>query len=220
MGLKDVLTGVPPLARAIRAAKVRLFPGSQAYWEQRYAKGGTSGPGSYDIYADFKATTLNRIVSDNEIDSVIELGCGDGNQLSLAEYPRYLGLDVSGSAIDLCIHRFAGDESKSFMLYEPERFINQGWLVADMSISLDVILHLVEDDIFERYMETLFGIGRKLVVIFGEDVGDQRPHSTDRYRDWPAWVREHHPDWTLSERIDNPHKGENTLADFFVFRPA
>ncbi|TAT59972.1 hypothetical protein EGM92_29840 [Enterobacter cloacae] len=32
---------------------------------------------------------------------MMEFGCGDGNQLSLADYPRYTGFDISDHAIQL-----------------------------------------------------------------------------------------------------------------------
>ena len=41
--------------------------------------------------AKFKARVMNDFVRENGIRSVIELGCGDGMQLALADYPRYLG---------------------------------------------------------------------------------------------------------------------------------
>ena len=92
------------------------FLGSRTYWEERYAGGGNSGVGSYSKFAEFKAEVLNDFIVSNSVGSVIEFGCGDGNQLSLANYPRYLGFDVSATAIDLCHAPFAGDESKSFKL--------------------------------------------------------------------------------------------------------
>src|SRR5437899_4317923 len=57
-----------------------------------------SGLGSYDKLAEFKAEVLNGFVKENTIKSVIEYGCGDGNQLKFAEYPSYLGFDVSVKA--------------------------------------------------------------------------------------------------------------------------
>ena len=77
----------------------RHFPGSAAYWESRYAKGGSSGVGSYGRFAEFKAEVLNRFVATHSVQSVIEFGCGDGNQLALASYPWYLGYDVSATAV-------------------------------------------------------------------------------------------------------------------------
>src|SRR5678815_1312722 len=69
--------------------------GSAEYWEERYREGGNSGSGSYNRLARYKADVLNKFVEDNNISSVIEFGSGDGAQLKLASYPRYIGVDVS-----------------------------------------------------------------------------------------------------------------------------
>ena len=79
------------------------FPGSGTYWETRYSGGGNSGAGSYGQLAEFKAEVINDFVISKGISSIIEFGCGDGNQLLLARYPRYTGLDVSKVALARCI---------------------------------------------------------------------------------------------------------------------
>ena len=98
------------------------FPGSLHYWEERYQNSGTSGAGSYGRLAKFKADVINSFVRENKIGSVIEFGCGDGHQLSLAFYPQYVGLDVSPTAIKMCKEKFAQDKTKSFFLYDPFSF--------------------------------------------------------------------------------------------------
>jgi len=58
---------------------------------------------------------------------------------------------VSKTIVAKCRKNFAGDESKMFALvveYQGEKM--------DLALSLDVILHLVEDEIFEEYMRILF----------------------------------------------------------------
>jgi hypothetical protein len=67
-----------------------FFPGSGKYWDNRYKKCGNSGAGSYGKLAEFKADILNKFISKNNIQSVIEFGCGDGNQLLLANYQCYI----------------------------------------------------------------------------------------------------------------------------------
>ena len=61
---------------------------------------------------------------------MVEFGCGDGNQLSLAQYPRYVGLDVSRTAIGLCQRRFAKDPAKSRFLYDGPCFADRAGLFA------------------------------------------------------------------------------------------
>ncbi|MGD9858413.1 MAG: hypothetical protein AB7U20_26025 [Planctomycetaceae bacterium] len=62
----------------------RKFTGSSDYWVRRYRKGRNSGGGSYGRLAEFKAQVLNDLVREHRIQTVIEFGCGDGNQLALA----------------------------------------------------------------------------------------------------------------------------------------
>ena len=86
-----------------------------------------------------------------------EFGCGDGHQLLLAQYPRYIGLDISKTAIGLCKRKFSGDPTKSFFAYDGDCFVDRaGVFAADLAMSLDVVYHLVEDPTFESYMTHLF----------------------------------------------------------------
>ena len=113
---------------------LRKFPGSKEYWERRYAEGGNSGAGSYNKLAEFKAEIINNFVKENCVQTVIEFGCGDGNQLSLAHYQKYTGFDVSKTAITLCKKRFKGDHTKTF------RLLNGGGGIMSM-IELNLFYH-------------------------------------------------------------------------------
>jgi len=64
-------------------------------------------------------------------------------------YPKYAGLDVSKRSIEMCELKFKADPTKNFLLYDPLNSTNQQNISsADMAVSLDVIYHLVEDNIF------------------------------------------------------------------------
>ena len=181
------------------------FRGSGRYWERRYARGGTSGSGSYGPAARWKASVANRWVADLGVTSVVDLGCGDGNQLALADYPRYLGLDRSPTAVRRCIARFGDDPAKSFLRYEPDQLVDPaGWLRGDLALSMEVIFHLVEDEVFEDYMRRLFASAERYVLICSNDAahGEVAPHL--RYREFTAWVEQHHPEWELLRREDPP----------------
>lgn len=198
----------------------RIFHSSGDYWEKRYRSGGTSGSGSYGKFAQFKAETLNSFVGENAIRSVIEFGCGDGNQLSLATYPRYLGIDVSGTAVALCRERHAGDRTKTF-----ETLDEYKGETAELALSLDVIYHLVEDSIYEDYMRRLFDSAERFVAVYSSNTDDnhdvQGPHI--RHRLFVAWVQKNAPEWALIRHIPNPYpyEGDGTrgsFADFFLFK--
>jgi cyclopropane fatty-acyl-phospholipid synthase-like methyltransferase len=223
------LEGTPFIgAFALRVAaslRRKFFSGSRAYWEGRYAAGGNSGAGSFGELARFKAEVLNDLIETHHIRSVVEFGCGDGSQLSLAKYPEYVGLDVAPSAIQLCKSRFADDATKSFFLYDPAYFVDgRGTFRRELAISLDVIYHLVEDPVFETYMQNLFGAATKLVVIYSSDTEENRHYGAHvRNRRFTDWVREHAAGWELALRIPNrfPFKGDvasGSISDFFVYR--
>jgi 2-polyprenyl-3-methyl-5-hydroxy-6-metoxy-1,4-benzoquinol methylase len=136
------------------------------YWDKNYKAGGTSGSGSYGNLADFKAEVVNNLITKNQIQTVIEFGCGDGNQLSLMQFAKYLGLDVASSSIRLCTEKFKDDETKSFMLYTPSAFTNRGFMQADMVICLDVLYHITDDADFMATLSDLFKASTNLVVLY------------------------------------------------------
>src|SRR5215472_10007367 len=88
---------------------------SGGYWEARYRAGGTSGAGSYGRLAAFKAAFINAFIADNLIHDVLDLGCGDGNLLSLLDVPSYVGIDVSPTTLMRCASRFAARSNCVFL---------------------------------------------------------------------------------------------------------
>jgi len=185
---------------------------SARYWEARYAGGGNSGTGSSGHLAAFKAEIVNHLVRKYGIRSVLELGCGDGRQLALARYPSYIGVDVSATAIRLCQERFAGDASKAFILGTGDG------LRADMVISLEVIFHLVEDDVFESYMRRLVAAGDRLLVIYSSN-RDPDPASAPhvRHRHVVRWMTANAPEWGKPEVVRNRYP-RRSFSDFFIYR--
>jgi SAM-dependent methyltransferase len=210
------------LARARTRASRLLFPGSRDYWEARYQRGRTSGPGSYGEVARFKAEFLNEFVRTEAISSVVEFGCGDGHQLSLASYPSYKGLDVSPTAVRLCAERFVDDQTKSFYLYDPLHTVDRaGAFHAELALSLDVIYHLVEDQIYRRYLGQLFAAASRYVIVFSSDHDGEIVTGHVRSRAFVSDVEELvKGTWRLREHVENPHKGPDSWADFYVFERA
>ena len=194
------------------------FSGSGNYWEERYKSGGNSGLGSYNRLAEFKAGFLNDFVRAKQIKSVIEFGFGDGNQLLLATYPKYIGFDVSETALGICKTKFAQDPSKSFYLmseYRDEK--------AELALSLDVIYHLVEDDVFHEYMTRLFDSSERYVIVYSSNKNETLDSvSHVRHRKFTDWVISQEPIWTLVDTVKNRYPSklgdDNTsFADFYVF---
>ena len=109
------------------------------YWEDRYKNGGNSGAGSYNELATFKADVINEFIQKKNIDSAIEVGCGDGNNQKIYLITNYLGLDVSKYIIDQNQVKFASG-SKHFLPYTPSEFFNNGIITADVVLCQQLML--------------------------------------------------------------------------------
>lgn len=224
--LKTFLLRIPIFGKLIRSVfrtvrhRIVPFTGSRQYWEQRYSSGGNSGPGSYNKLAQYKAEVLNAFVAENHIPSVIEFGCGDGSQLQLANYPSYIGFDISPTAVLLCQEKFKNDPSKEFKLvteYNGEK--------AELTLSLDVIYHLVEDQVFDQYMAQLFNSAQRYVIIYSSNTNsnpiDQAPYL--KHREFTNWININSPKWHLFNHLPNryPYTGDantGSFSDFYFFR--
>jgi hypothetical protein len=179
---------------------------STSFWDLHYRAHGTSGPGSRGEAAEIKAREINRIVEAYGVESVIEFGCGDGYQLGKLSIPEYIGLDVSPTALGMCIGAYGSDPTKTFLRYDQGAWKDNLRIVhADMAMSVDVIFHLVEDEIFERYMEDLFSCADRFVLIYATD-GPRpvREPKFTRHRSFSAWVAAHMPEWEPAEHLVNP----------------
>lgn len=215
--MKRLLAEVPGLRRIAHAMRTARFPGTVEYWEQRYADGGNSGAGSYGMWADYKADVLNTFVAERSIRSVVEWGCGDGNQLSLANYPQYIGLDVSRTAVERCAGRFAGDATKNFH-FVPAVSEDVSQFRGDLAISLEVIFHLIEDDVRDAYLRRLFESADRFVVVYATDSKFETVGGAhENRRPFTPWVEANAPDWKLTERIVRPERTDPIESDFFVY---
>jgi SAM-dependent methyltransferase len=136
---------------------------STRYWIERYSKGGTSGAGSTGRLNIFKSGLLNAIIQKYGIESLLDLGCGQGAILESIEVSRYLGFDPSSSVIDLLREKYISDPSKEFT--SDFNAIKRKELV----ISFDVIYHLIEDSVYEDYMKSLFLSSTRFVLIYSSN---------------------------------------------------
>lgn len=210
---------VGPLIRKIyRTLKpLKPFKDSASYWEERYKSGGTSGDGSYGKLALFKARIVNDFVKEQQIHDVIEHGCGDGNQLKLAQYKSYIGFDVSPESIAICRKIFESDSLMSFCTND-----EYGGETAELSLSLDVLFHLVEDTVFENYMKRLFQSASRFVIIYSSNI-DREAMRHERHRVFTTYVENNFPGWELVQKIPNDYSqtvngADGSLSDFYIYK--
>ena len=219
--LDNVLSKYPQLMDVLREEKADNWEGSARYWENRYVTGGNSGAGSYNRLADFKARIINEFVKEHDVKEVVEWGCGDGNQLSLATYPAYVGFDVSKKAVQICEEKFKNDTTKKFVWSGGADF--ETTVIGDLAMSLDVIYHLVEDEVFELYMQRLFASSDKYICIYACDF-DSNHAAHVQCRKFTDYIADNFKDWELLEIIPNEYPydendPDNTSwSDFYFYK--
>jgi SAM-dependent methyltransferase len=226
--LRRTISAVPIIGGGAKAiyymlaptAQRELFRSSPEYWEMRYAQGGNSGAGSYGRLSRHKAEVINGFVDQHDVASVIEFGCGDGAQLQLANYRKYTGVDVSWRALELCRTKFRTDKTKRFVHMSAARNVPEH---AELALSLDVIYHLVEEDIFADYMSRLFGSAERYVCIYSSNLDAPGPAPHVRHRCFTDWIRRCAPKWTLISHIPNRYpydpieSMETSWSDFYFY---
>lgn len=190
---------------------------SATYWEARYRAGGASGAGSRGHLAAFKAAVINDFMARNAVGSVIDLGCGDASQLALLTPPAcYTGVDVSPTARALCA-----------ALYPDRRFVSPCQLralpAAELTLSLDVLYHLVEDGVYTDMVRSLFAWSTRFVVIYASNVDSLWSSPHVRHRRFTDHVAAAEPAWRLLAHVPNPwpfdpaRLDETSFADFFFY---
>ena len=139
-------------------------------------------------------------------------------------YPNYIGLDVSATAIQKCISLFKEDVTKSFYLYNSLAFKDNHHLFsADLSLSLDVIFHLIEDEIFYQYMNHLFDSSDQYVIIYSSNVEKNQTYH-ERDRKFSDWVEQNKKDWEVIQMIENVYKKDvkdldnTSKSDFYIYK--
>jgi SAM-dependent methyltransferase len=217
--LQRLVLSVPVVGRiVIRLHAALRRPNVRDYWEERYRRGGDSGSGSFGRLSQFKAEVLNDFVRTRGVERVVEFGCGDGHQLELAHYPSYVGVDISESALRRCRERFASDPSKRFLpVGSPEV------PKADCTLSLDVILHLVDDATFEAYMRDLFATSTRYVLIYSSNFDERFAAPHVRHRRFTRWIETCQPEFSLESIVANRYPSDlggvdTSNADFFIYR--
>ena len=190
---------------------------SAAYWDARYRAGGTSGAGSAGWLARYKAAVVNGFIAANGIRSMIDAGCGNASQLSLLIPPAgYTGVDVSSAALARCATRHPG-----------RRFVTPDALPAippaELTLSMDVLYHLIEDEVFAGTMHTLFAWSTRYVMIYSSNIDAAWPAAHVRHRCFTDHIARTQPAWRLLAFLPNPRPfdparpEETSFADFYIF---
>lgn len=113
-----------------------------------------------------------------------------------------------------------GDASKLFLLLD-----DYAGQTADLSLSLDVLFHLVEDGVYFDYLDRLFKAGRRFVVVYATSVGNApRTLRHVRHRPVESDIATRFPDFArltdLEAMLPAPPRaqGEGGYTRFFIYQ--
>lgn len=182
----------------------------KAYWEKRYGNGGTSGWGSHNPQSVlFKSSYINELIKNYSIKTIVELGCGDGNQLEkFVGYDKYYGYDISTNILDNCRLQFIYHKNIEFVRDINELFVRK----YDLVLSLDVVYHLVDDILFEKHINDLFTLSN-IITLFTTNIDETVPVKHIKNRCVTEYINKKNWDYTL---IDV--KMFNKTLGFFTYK--
>lgn len=125
------------------------------YWQNRYLTGPKFG-NDYDEEVKIKANYINKFIEGYDIKRVFDYGCGDGRQSQYIKVENYLGAEISEIAINRC--KELNSDKKFYLIKKNDNDLKRllKKFKPDLCLSLWVISHLIEDELFKEYMENLF----------------------------------------------------------------
>ena len=92
-----------------------------------------------------------------------------------------------------------------------------------MCLSLDVIYHLIEDDVFKLHIQNLFNFSQKYVIIYSSNKNEEQTKHV-KHRKFTNYIEKNIKNWELIKHIPNkypynPKDPENTsFADFYIYK--
>lgn len=180
------------------------FRSAEHYWENRYARGGNSGPGSRGAELRHKLAFVQKFITDNRVKSVFDYGSGDGEFASKLVVPTYYGYEPSPSARQMFFDRDL-----------PRSYMTGTWLyLAELGLSLDVIFHVVDADDYVEYLENLFRTSLKWIIIYGFESSEEELWPHIKPRPFTRFIANRFPEWVLISKIPSGF-GEKT---FYVYQ--
>jgi hypothetical protein len=83
---------------------------------------------------------------------------------------------------------------------------------------MEVLFHLVEDEVLSDYLGRLFDSAERFVVIVSSDKEIQPTSPHEHHRRFTDWVSRYRPEWRLEVRIDPPAEIGLLSSCYFYMR--
>jgi 2-polyprenyl-3-methyl-5-hydroxy-6-metoxy-1,4-benzoquinol methylase len=188
------------------------------YWEKRYVAGGNSGKGSYNEPHLFKTAVVNEFIEDNDIKTILDMGCGDGHFASSIKVKRYIAYDVSPSIID--INKIKYKDKKNISFTNDLLQVNE---IIDCTISIDVIYHVTNTAEYKKYLANLFNMSNKYCIIYSSNVNQDEEFIQKYHPTSHVFHRQFTKDidfskWKYFDYLKEKNKTTDLLGSFFFFK--
>ena len=147
---------------------------NREFWDRRYADNPSlgSGVGSRGENLLHKRQIIEAFLEKIVPSSVLDVGCGDHEVLrQVTPLPGYVGLDVSGVAIDRNRRLFP---HRRFECLDFAACTTPGVLRADVVLCMEVLIHQHRREQFERLLQNIVAAGAKGGLVSGY-MFDPRP---------------------------------------------
>lgn len=194
-------------------------------WEHLYKNGGNSGRGACNHYGIYKAEIINNFIRQHNLKNIIDFGCGDGNQTSLINIDNYTGIDISDYIIDKTKNKYINDISKQFFTYK-ELYNITPKPIYDLSISLCVLYHLIDDNIYYNYLNDLYTFSNKYIIIYATDYNDPNIHNKNNgsstfHRNFTRDIEKLYPNLELIQYIPQKYtinENKPNYTNFYIYK--
>jgi len=109
--------------------------------------------------------------------------------------------------------KYNNDNTKKFYTYDE---IDNIKLQSDLTMSLDVLYHILEDELYFNYLKQLFSSSSNYVLIYSNNYnGHIEGHMhTKKFTDD---VEKKFPNWELQKKINQMYPKKSS-ADFYLYK--
>jgi SAM-dependent methyltransferase len=135
------------------------------FWEYRYKTNIElgSGFGSRGKHLLYKRQLLNDIYNITDFKSVLDVGCGDIEVITGINFKNYTGIDMS----PFIVNRNAKIKPNYKFLCADFTLLDTEPLKADLVLCFDVLIHLHDYDVYNKFVSQLFKVTKKTFIISG-----------------------------------------------------